>query len=579
MSKRKKQVISDKPIRRKPLRLWPGVVIVLLQWLVRFGIPLIIPESMMIGVIGGLLGGLAIIIWWAFFSRAPRIERWGAVVLMIVALVATRPFLHKSIAMAGMGMLFLIYAIPVLSLAFVIWAVAGRRFSDFPRRAAMVVTILLACGVWTLVRTGGITNDLKSDFDWRWTKSPEERLLAQAGDELTPHPVIPESAEVKADWPGFRGTHRDGVIRGLRIETDWSASPPVELWRRPVGPGWSSFAVRGSLFYTQEQRGDEEVVSCYSLATGDPVWRHSDAARFWESNGGAGPRGTPTLSDGRLYTFGATGILNVLDAGDGRVVWSRNAASDTDTKVPGWGFSGSPLVLDDAVIVAAAGSLISYDIATGDPHWSIPAGGDCYSSPHLLHIDGVAQILLLNEAGAICVSPADGTLLWEHSWPGNPIVQPTLIADGDILISVDERSGVRRIKVKHGPDGWTVKELWTSARLKPYFNDSVIHHGFAYGFDGPILACIDIEDGERMWKGGRYGRGQFVLLADQNLLLVLSEKGELALVEAVSDRFTEIARFPAIKGKTWNHPVLVGDVLVVRNGQEMVAFRLSLAGG
>ncbi|MCJ7680408.1 MAG: PQQ-like beta-propeller repeat protein [Candidatus Aminicenantes bacterium] len=443
----------------------------------------------------------------------------------------------------------------------------------------MVATILLACGVWTLVRTGGITNDLKSDFAWRWTKSPEERLLAQTGDELVALPVIPETAEAGADWPGFRGPHRDGIIRDVRIETDWSASPPVELWRRPVGPGWSSFAVRGGLFYTQEQRGDEEVVSCYSLATGDPVWRHSDAARFWESNGGAGPRGTPTLSDGRVYTLGATGILNVLDAGDGRLVWSRSPASDTDTKVPGWGFSGSPLVVDNAVIVAVAGSLISYDITTGEQRWSIPAGGDCYSSPHLLNIEGVPQVLLLNEAGAICVSPADGALLWEHSWPGAPIVQPTLIADGDILISVDEKSGVRRIKVEHGPDGWTVKELWTSARLKPYFNDSVIHHGFAYGFDGPILACIDIENGERRWKGGRYGRGQFVLLADQDLLLALSEKGELALVEAVPDRFTELARFSAIKGKTWNHPVLVGDVLVVRNGQEMVAFRLSLAGG
>jgi hypothetical protein len=151
-----------------------------------------------------------------------------------------------------------------------------------------------------------------------------------------------------------------------------------------------------------------------------------------------------------------------------------------------------------------------------------------------------------------------------------------LIADGDILISADERSGVRRIKVAGGPDGWNVEERWTSKELKPYFNDSVIHDGHVYGFNGPKLACIDIEDGTRKWKGGRYGRGQFVLLADQDLLLVLSEKGELALAEAVPDQFTELARFPAIKGKTWNHPVLVGDVLLVRNAQEMAAFRLFL---
>ncbi len=579
MLKRRKKELTDNPTRQKPLRLWPGVVVVLLQWLFRFGIPIVIPGAITIGVFGGLLGGLAIVVWWAFFSRAPRIECWGAVVLMIVALVATRPLLHTSIATAGMGILFLTYAIPVLSLAFVVWAVASRRFSDGHRRVAMVATILLACGVWTLVQTGGITNDAVSDFSWRWTKTPEERLLAQAGDE--PMALLPVLAaeETGADWRGFRGTDRDSIIHGVRIKTDWSSSPPMELWRRPIGPGWSSFAVRGDLLYTQEQRGDDEVVSCYNMSTGDPVWRHRDAARFWESNGGAGPRGTPTFSDGRLYTFGATGILNVLDAGDGSVVWSRNAASDTDTKVPVWGFASSPLIVGDAVIVAVAGSLIAYDITNGDTRWSIPAGGDCYSSPHLLHIDGVAQILLLNEAGAICVSPDDGTLLWDHPWPGHPIVQPTLIADGDILISADERSGVRRITVAHEPDGWIIEERWTSVRLKPYFNDSVIHNGHAYGFDGPFLACIDVEDGERKWKGGRYGRGQFILLADQDLLLVLSEKGELALVVASPDQFTELGRFPAIKGKTWNHPVLVGDVLLVRNGQEMMALRLSLVDG
>jgi len=246
---------------------------------------------------------------------------------------------------------------------------------------------------------------------------------------------------------------------------------------------------------------------------------------------------------------------------------------------PDVGLSSSPLVVDDLVIVAAAGSLIAYDLATGDPRWSVPAGSGCYSSPHLVEIDGIAQVLLQNEAGASSVTPADGTLLWEHSWPGCPIVQPALIAYGDILISVDDRSGVRGLAVANGPGGWTVEARWTSDRLRPYFNDSVIHNGHAYGFDGRSVACIDIEDGTRKWRGGRYGRGQLVLLADQDLLLVVSEKGTLALVNAAPDRFAQLARFPAIQGKTWNHPVLAGDVLLVRNAQEMAAFRLSLAGG
>jgi outer membrane protein assembly factor BamB len=281
-----------------------------------------------------------------------------------------------------------------------------------------------------------------------------------------------------------------------------------------------------------------------------------------------------------VYTFGATGILNVLDAGDGSVLWSRNVASDAEVKLPGWGFASSPLVVGDAVIVAAAGRLVAYDLASGEPRWFGPTGGGGYSSPQLLTIDGVEQILLMSVAGATSVTPSDGALLWEHPWKqGTRIVQPALTADGDLLISGGEGTGMRRIALAHGPGGWTAEERWTSIRLKPYFNDFVVHNGHAFGFDGRILACIDVEDGARKWKGGRYGHGQLVLFPDQDLLLVLTEEGELALVAASSEKFTELARVPAIEGKTWNHPALVGDVLLARNGEEMVAFRLSLAGG
>jgi len=630
----------DKPTPQKPLRLWPGVVAVMLQWLVRFGIPAVVPEAQMAGVIGEMVGALAIVVWWAFFSRAPRFERWGAIVMMIVAMVATRPITHESIQNGMMGLMFVMYAIPVLSLALVAWAVASRRLSAGPRRAALVAAILLACGMWTLVRTNGIIGG-GSDFEWRWTKTAEERLLAQAGDEpldsardsptgVQPTPAaaatapagdkpldsardtpaalpsapaaaatapaadtpldsarggpaalpsVSVTAATGADWPGFRGLDRDSVIRSTRIKTDWAASPPVELWRRPIGPGWSSFAVSGDLLYTQEQRGDDEVVACYKVSTGKPVWKHRDAARFWESNAGAGPRATPTVSNGRVYTFGATGILNALDAGNGAVVWSRNAASDAGSTVPIWAFSNSPLVVGDLVIVHA-GVLVAYDRATGDRRWMGQARGGSYSSPQLVTIDGIAQILQLSEGGATSVAPADGALLWELAWPGVPIVQPAWVAGGDLLISTANAMGgiaMRRIAVAHGSGGWTVAERWTSNGLKPYFNDFVVHKGHAFGFDGSILACINLQDGKRAWKGGRYGNGQLVLLADQDVLLVLSEEGELALVAAKPDQFTELARFPAIEGKTWNHPVLAGDVLLVRNGQEMAAFRLSLA--
>jgi outer membrane protein assembly factor BamB len=515
----------------------------------------------------------ALIIWWAFFSRASRKERFGALGLIVLALGGTWLLRHDSMWLPWL----LAYAIPFLSLAFVIWAVATRRLPDRIRHATMVATILIACGAWLLVRQNGINGDHQAEFGWRWSKSTEERLLAEAANEPSQPAAPTPVAESPAEWPGFRGAQRDGIVRGVRIDPDWSGKPPVQLWRRPIGPGWSSFAVSGDLFYTQEQRGNNEVVACYKASTGQPVWSHHDAARFFESNAGAGPRATPTLSNNRVYTFGATGILNALDAGNGSVLWTRNVASETNTKTPFWGFSSSPLVIGDLVIVAASGQLVAYDVATGNRRWLGPNAGGSYSSPHLVTIGGVQQVLLVTGAGTTSVSPADGKQLWTDAWDSNSIVQPAVTAEGDVLITSQE-NGTRRIAVAHNGDGWSVRERWTSYGLKPYFNDFVVHKGYAYGFDGRMLACIDLRDGEQKWKGGRYGNGQLVLLPDQDLLLVLSEEGELALVSATPDQFNERAKVPAIEGKTWNHPVLVGDILLVRNAEEMAAYRLATKG-
>ena len=566
--------------RDRTLRLWPGIALGLLILALRFVAPRLWPDIAPFAMLGTVGAWLLIVVWWAAFSRATALERWVGVVLMILALLVTRPLLHPSIAEAGMGFLFPILAAPMLGLVLVAWAAACRDLGGRQRLIGLVVALLLASGAWALLRTGGITMGGESELAWRWSPTAEERLLAESANERLIGAAAADLATVVAEWPGFRGPARDGRVPGIRIATDWSTSPPVELWRRPIGPGWSSFAVHGDLLYTQEQRGEDEAVTCYDATSGQPIWRHTDAIRFWESNAGAGPRATPTLHAGHVYSFGGTGVLNVLDAADGSRVWSRDVSADTGVPTPMWGFSSSPLVVDDVVIVAAVGQLAAYDLETGEPRWFGPDGGDGYSSPHLLEFDGARQVVLMSLSGAIGVSPADGTVLWNYDWPGSSrIVQPALTMAGDLLMSRGETSGMRRASISRAADGWTIEEQWTSNRLKPFFNDFVVHEGHAYGFDGNIMASIDVETGERAWKGGRYGSGQAVLLPDQDLLLVVSEKGELALVGATPDGFSELARVPAIEGKTWNHPVLVGDRLFVRNGQEMVAFRLPLSSG
>jgi len=562
-------------IGRNRLVLLPGIIIVILQWILRYLLPVIAPKAAAIGYLGGIACGLAIAVWWLFFSRAARIERWGAIILIILVMMGTALLLDKSIATANMGLMFLIVSIPGISLALVVWAVATSNLSTAARRISLVIFIVVASGIWTLLRTNGMTGDGHHKLGWRWAETREEMLLTHDGNDS----ILPLSGilfvDTIAEWPGFRGASRDGTVKGIRINTDWAASPPEEIWRRPVGPGCSSFAIKGDLLYTQEQLGENETVSCYSLSTGNPVWKHGDKARFEESHAGPGPRSTPTIAGNHVYTLGATGILNVLDANNGSVLWSRNASSDANVKVPAWGFTSSPLVTGNTVIVALAGKMAAYDITTGDPVWFGPDGGSGYSSPQLFNLNGEEQVVFMSKQGSLSIEPGSGKKLWEYKWEiQDRILQPSHIEGNDLLLSGEIKS-IRRVSVKKEAEGYKIEELWESSDYKVNFNDFIILKGYAYAFDGPYLTCLDLKDGKRMWRGDRY-RGFMILLEDQDLLLILTEKGEVALVSAVPEKFTELAKIRALKAKTWSHPVIAGNILVVRNHEEMVAYRLDV---
>ncbi len=561
------------PAQSKNLRLWPGIVIVILQWAFRFVIPAFMPDATMFGVFADLLGGAAILLWWAFFSRAKIFDRISAILLIVASLYITSKITDISIRTAMMGLMLIVYSIPVVCLAFVVWAAITMRFPLFYKRLTMFATILLASGIWALLRTNGMDGEAHQDIVWRWSKTPEEQLLIRTGNKIN---LIPSESKLHgnvAEWPGFRGPYRDGIVHGVSIKTDWHKSPPVKMWSRYIGPGCSSFAVQDNLIFTQEQRGKYEMVICYNIFSGNPLWVHSDTVRFWDSHAGAGPRSTPTLNNGRVYTLGGTGILNVLEANNGNLIWSSNAAHYLNVKLPGWGYTGSPLVVDSLVIVALSGKLAAYDLVTGRIRWSSPDDSGSYSSPHLISTDGIRQILFMNYSGAHSFSPENGKQLWQLPLNSYQIIQPAVISESDILISTGEFSGLQRITVKNSSSGWTAKECWKSNLLRPNFNDLVIHKNYIYGFDGSSLACIDLENGERKWKEGRYG-GQLILLADQDVILIISEKGDIVLVRASPEKFTELAKYPGIKGKTWNHPVLKGNILLVRNSEEMAAFRL-----
>ena len=400
-----------------------------------------------------------------------------------------------------------------------------------------------------------------------------------AGQPVTPDvPASPDAA--RASWTDFRGRARDGHYRGDGVRTDWPAGGLKPVWKQPVGAGYASFVAANGHAFTIEQRGGDEVAAAYDIATGRELWTHTWRAIFQETLGGDGPRATPTWHDGRLYALGATGELRALDAANGRLIWRTNILEDAGAANLPWGMSAAPLVVDDTVVVLPGGrngnSVVAYDRSTGRKAWSALDDVQSYSSPMLVTLAGVRQILVFSASRLMGITPDRGEVLWEYPWKTQYDVnasQPLLLGDRSVFISTGYGSGAAAIELTPGDGGrLAVRELWRTNRMKNQFTSSVLHEGFIYGLDEAILACLDARTGELKWKGGRYGYGQVLLAAGH--LIVVTEQGELALVRATPERHAEVVRFPAIEGKTWNHPMIADGRLLVRNIGEMAAFDL-----
>ncbi len=576
---------SEQPIGEStavvPLRIWPAILIVLAIWGLRFSGSFTEEPSMgqmMVQFMGPGAVSVLVLVWWVFFSRARISEKLiGAIALLLIA-VATTMLEDKTVQ--GMGTI--ISAVPWGATAFAVGAICFRSFSP-ARLVVALLAALIGFGYWTLVRTDSIHGDFKTVRRWRWQPTPEdlflETLKTRASDKELANEPNSDSIE-NPEWPEFRGPRRDGITPGVAIDEDWQQRPPKEIWRTKIGPGWSSFSVAGDRLFTQEQRGDYEVVACYNAKNGDQAWVHEDESRFWETIGGAGPRGTPTLANGALFTLGANGILNRLNPMTGEVVWHRDLRKDAGREPPMWGFSSSPLVTQGLVIVHAGGAeskgVFAYDEETGELRWSAASGNHSYSSPQLSVVDGKECILMLTNDGLDFLEPADGAMIGNHSWPfeGYRVVQPLVFENSKILLGTPMGPGTQCINANWDGVKFVTDVIWTSKRMNPYFNDYIELNGFLYGFDNSIFACLDLKDGQRKWKGGRYGHGQVLFVSASNQLLVISEDGELVLLSANPDRHIELARFSIFDERTWNHPVLVDDRLYVRNAQEAACFEL-----
>ena len=530
-------------------------------------------------------------------SAAKRSRRlipgpWGSaiVILCLVMIVIVRWIQpHVNLSLADVNVASLVLSL-VASVTLLVWFLRRSGYSATLRRTvgwSLLVILLVLVAVLRIERVSG---DLVPSFAWRWQARPD-RAIAPA---TALGGLVDLSTTTEDDFPQFLGPERNAVLSDIHLQTDWERYPPRLLWRVDVGAAWSAFAAVNGYAVTMEQRGDQELVTCYEIATGRLVWFHAETTRHQTILGGVGPRSTPTIHEGRIYTLGATGILLCLDGATGQVLWRddilerQGLTPRQDLQGIAWGRSASPLIVDDLVVVPWGGpvagnkvSLAAYDRQTGEVVWT---GGEyqaAYASPTLTTLDGVRQILSVNQDVVTSHDPATGSVLWQVPWPGNStsnasVSQPVPLPDDQVLLSKGYGINAKMLQVRQRDTGrWSVEELWNAPRvLQTKYTNVVVLDQHAYALHDGILQCVRLSDGRQQWRGGRYGQGQ--VLGVGRTLLVQAESGDIVLVAARPDGHEELASFPALQGMTWNNPSLYGRYLLVRNAEQAACFELEL---
>jgi outer membrane protein assembly factor BamB len=445
----------------------------------------------------------------------------------------------------------------------------------------------------SIMGVAGLTGEARVNFAWRSSvpaRTGPARLLNEVAANA-PVDGIDLTQTTSDDYPQYLGPQRTGVLERAAFDRDWKNRPPREVWRRPVGAGWSSFAIVGDFVVTQEERNEKECVVCYRVSDGSELWVHSDApqltqkTRFDPTMGYPGPRATPTIAGGLVYTQGPTGILNCLEGSTGRPVWSINVIDDVEGKNVQHGMSGSPLVVDDMVIVSppgnAAASLAAYNRHTGKRLWKGGRHKGSYGSPALAELAGTKQVMVFTDDGVDSVDLKTGRSLWRvvlKNAVGVNCSQPLVIDGpaGRLLLCTGYNTGSLLVDVipGEGEGLWSEREVWRNPReMKTKFTTAVRHGDYIYGIDDGIFGCIELKSGQRKWKKGRYQHGQVLLAGD--LLIIQAEGGDVVLVEANPDDLVELGRIPAaLPSQTWNNPALAGRFLLVRNNREAACYEL-----
>ena len=385
------------------------------------------------------------------------------------------------------------------------------------------------------------------------------------------------------DWPQWRGPNRDGRSAERGLLKSWPKAGPPLAWRASgAGEGYSSFSTSNGRLFTLGARADREFVIAFDEATGKEVWAVPHGRRFGNDRGD-GPRGTPTIDGDRVYAFGASGDLSVLDAASGKVHWTVNVLQKFGGSNITWGLSESPLVLADRVLVNAGGpqsSIVALNKKDGSVLWRSQSDEAGYSSAVLHEIGGIRQAIFFTGQRALGVDVSNGRLLWSYSQVANGTanIATPIVRGNRVFLSSDYGTGAALLELVPGEGGLRAREVYFTREMRNHHASSVLVGDYLYGFSSSILTAMRFDSGEVAWRDRSVGKGSLVFADDR--LYLFSENGVVGLAEASPDAYREHGRFELQTGRlpTWSHPVVSGGKLFLRDQDTIYAYNVRAGG-
>jgi len=397
-------------------------------------------------------------------------------------------------------------------------------------------------------------------------------------------------------WPNYRGPNYDGTTAET-VKTSWSGTPEETLWRVDTPLGFSSFAVGQEMALTlveEEIEGNPmEVVVALDRKSGEEVWKtglwlaggydKGGAAGAKDNSGGDGPRSTPAIHGDKVYVIDSHLRVYCLSLADGEIQWKHDVLKENSGSNIKWQNAASALVDGDLVFVAGGGrgqALIALNKDSGDVVWKAENDAMTHATPIVCDLLGTRQVIFFTQEGLVALSTTEGEELWRYDFPFNVSTAASPVVWEDIVYcSAGYGVGAGAVKVTKDGDDFEATEIWrTENENINHWSTPVAKDGYLYGMfsfkkygEGP-LACVDIRTGEMKWSEEGYGPGNVILAGDN--LLALSDSGDLVLVEAKPDGYTELTRASVLEGKCWSTPALADGVVYVRSTQEGAALKL-----